>query len=196
VSRVMHVSLFVVVCCLAGYAPMALPQAGNSEIEDLESCSRLSEDARRLACFDRLAADQPSRGAEPDPTPGAAAEPAQARPQSVEAVSASEAAAATAATANREPPPRETDTESAGNRSAAAEADDTGQFTAIVSRVDTQPRGEHVVFLENGQVWQEDFASRYFPVEPGDTVTIKERFFGGHRLVTASGKGISVKRIR
>jgi len=35
---------------------------------------------------------------------------------------------------------------------APAPAVDSGDYTAIVRKVDIQPRGEHVVYLENGQV--------------------------------------------
>ena len=33
-------------------------------------------------------------------------------------------------------------------------------------------------------------------LEPGDEVTIRKRRFGGYRLVTPSGKGYGVKRVR
>ena len=70
------------------------------------------------------------------------------------------------------------------------------EITAVVTGITNRVRGEHVIELENGQTWQENFASRYMPLEPGDEVTIRKRRFGGYRLVTPSGKGYRVKRVR
>ena len=73
-------------------------------------------------------------------------------------------------------------------RSSTIESRIVGEFTGW--------NGDTVFELENGQVWQENFASRYMPLEPGDEVTIRKRRFGGYRLVTPSGKGYRVKRVR
>ena len=70
------------------------------------------------------------------------------------------------------------------------------ELRGTVQKVSQRVRGQHVVHLENGQIWQENFASRYFPVDPGDTVIIKKRRFGGYRLVTESGKGFRVERVQ
>ena len=69
------------------------------------------------------------------------------------------------------------------------------QLSALVTKVARQPHGEHVVYLDNGQVWAEQSKSSYFPVDIGDTITIKKRRFKGFRLVTESGKGYNVKRL-
>ncbi|MEM7500501.1 MAG: hypothetical protein AAF417_00600 [Pseudomonadota bacterium] len=70
------------------------------------------------------------------------------------------------------------------------------ELRGTVDKVSKRARGQHVVHLENGQIWQENFASRYFPVDPGDRVTIKKRRFGGYRLTTESGKGFRVERVQ
>ena len=70
------------------------------------------------------------------------------------------------------------------------------QITAIVTEVTRRPHGEHVVVLDNGQIWKEEFSSTYFPVEVGDSVTIKKRMLSGYSLVTPSGKGYSIERVR
>lgn len=103
-------------------------------------------------------------------------------------------------------------TESAGSSTARAESidqerrddgssvaeppGDTDELLARVERIAQQPRGEHIVFLDNDQVWVEEFKNSYFPVEIGDSVTIRKRRFGGFRLVTDSGKTYRVKRLR
>ena len=52
------------------------------------------------------------------------------------------------------------------------------------------------MYLDNGQVWSEQTKSSYFPVNAGETVTIKKRKYGGYRLVTESGKAYDVERLR
>ena len=73
---------------------------------------------------------------------------------------------------------------------------DLEQISLTVTRVGRRPRGEHIVYLENGQVWSEESKSSYFPVNVGETVTIKKRRYGGYRLVTESGKAYDVERLR
>jgi hypothetical protein len=41
----------------------------------------------------------------------------------------------------------------------------------------------------------EQIATRCFPVEPGDTTTVRKRRFGGYRLITESGKAHNVKKL-
>ncbi len=73
---------------------------------------------------------------------------------------------------------------------------DLEQITLTVIRVGRRPHGEHIVYLDNGQVWSEQTKSSYFPVNAGETVTIKKRKYGGYRLVTESGKAYDVERLR
>ncbi len=70
------------------------------------------------------------------------------------------------------------------------------QISLTVTRVGRRPHGEHIVYLDNGQVWSEQTKSSYFPVKAGETVTIKKRKYGGYRLVTESGKAYDVERLR
>jgi len=80
--------------------------------------------------------------------------------------------------------------------SNSPQQEDAGELSAIVTKVAQQPRGEHVIYLDNGQVWAEQTAGSYFPVKTGDTVSVKKRRFGGFRLLTESGKGFNVERLR
>ena len=74
--------------------------------------------------------------------------------------------------------------------------DDPDEISATVTKVGVQAHGEHVVYLDNGHVWQENFKNRHFPVEPGSVVTIKKRRFGGYNLYNDTGSVFRVKRIR
>ena len=55
-------------------------------------------------------------------------------------------------------------------------------MSATVTAIDKRPRGELVVTLDNGQVWAQKNAERYFPLEVGDPVAI---LAGVARLVPA-----------
>jgi len=57
-------------------------------------------------------------------------------------------------------------------------------------------RGEHVVTLDNGQVWTEKEAESYFRVKVGDTVTIKRISMGGFRMVGRGNRASAVRRLK
>jgi len=81
-------------------------------------------------------------------------------------------------------------------RNVSPESKEPDELSAIVTEIARQPHGEHLVYLDNGQVWAEQTKSSYFPVDIGDTITIKKRRFKGYRLVTRSGMAYNVKRLR
>jgi hypothetical protein len=144
---------------------------------EFRECAAIDESADRLACYDRLM----GRGTEPGIDNSAASVPATTVPSDSTSIAAS-----STVTLESGPVSNSTDT-------LEQPPDD---FTAIVTGVSERTLGQHVVLLDNGQVWQEEFASNYFAVEVGDTVTIKKRFFGGYRLIAESGKGYNVEMVR
>lgn len=160
--------------------------------ESFANCRDIADDAERLECYDR------ATGRERERRPAAQAdapmtEPAAATPSVDAAVPAalpSSRAGSSPATAQPGPD---------ASRLSDDSSESEGEPKSITSRVldvSTRARGEHVVVLENGQVWRQEFASRYFPVEPGDEITVRKQFFGGYRLTTESGKGYRVERVR
>lgn len=154
--------------CLAGQAS-AGPQT------DELGCAAIDDDAARLACYDKQAVRaEPKAASEPevrtiaqDPAPEPVA-------KTVAATDTDEVAAP----------------ESEQKKSKKKE-----EFVAIVASVERLPHGEHRVVLEDGQVWVEQQASRYFPVEQGDEVTLRERRFGGYLLIAPTGKSFSVREL-
>ncbi len=147
---------------------------------ELLSCASLDDDAERLSCFDREMTRQLLASREQPaitttnvviPEGSAAAVPAEDSPTVV---------AVTAAEEQFDNP----------------QLSDLDPISPTVTRVDRRPHGEHVVYLDNGQVWSEQTKSSYFPVKTGETVTIKKRKYGGYRLVTESGKAYDVERLR
>jgi hypothetical protein len=196
-----------------------MANAQDKAANDILKCQNEADEGRRLACYDEVASRQRSSVAS-TATATATTEPAdsavETAPVVIEAVPAIAATTAprpdraqaaapaiapvVASSAPVEATPAtpaptltpDIETEPA----ASVPAVDTSEFSAIVNKVAEMAHGEHVVYLENGEVWVEEVANSYFPVDAGDTVIIKKRMFGGYRLVTESGKGYRVKKLR
>lgn len=188
-------------CC--GLLGIGLTVAAGAQTTDAaEQCAAIADATARLACYDAEFSptlDEPVDEEPIDaPMHDAAASEAQPTADDVIAPSTHSAAAsvpATAAPAADAEPARTVETAPMGQRGSDSPSAGVSEQTAIVSRVTKRVRGQHVVYLENGQVWQENFASSYFPVESGDEIMIKKRRFGGYRLVSPSGKGFRVERV-
>ena len=70
------------------------------------------------------------------------------------------------------------------------------EYTAVVTAMRTRPHGQVAVTLDNGEVWSEQYASRGFLVEVGDTVTMKKaRFSSAYRLVAPGGRAYTMIRL-
>jgi hypothetical protein len=69
------------------------------------------------------------------------------------------------------------------------------EISATVTDVRKRPYGEHVVTLDNGQVWTEKDAEYGFRVKVGDTIVIKKGTFGGYRMVRGN-RSSAVIRIK
>jgi len=152
-----------------------LPAIAEEVSESLLACAAENDEQRRLECYDREAA-----GKLP-----AANQPKAAAATQTDDLAMGEPARQTAVP-EPEPEPQKVS-------SAAKEPD---VLYAAVTKIARQPRGEHVVYLDNGQVWVEQIKSSYFPVDVGDTISLKKRKVSGYRLLTTSGKGYNVKRLR
>ena len=70
------------------------------------------------------------------------------------------------------------------------------EISAVAIEVTKRTRGEHVVTLDNGQVWTEKDAESYFRVMVGDTVIIKKISMGGYRMVGRGNRASAVRRIK
>ena len=193
----MGIGLVVIYCLISATILQA------EEVEELRGCAAIDEDANRLACYDRTMTRLPlsdnastQRSAADAAVPSSeqiapVAEPATKSTATVELHMAGEPEETFSRSENT---PEPQDIATPGDEPEPSSERD--QFTAIVTEITRRPHGEHVVVLDNGQVWTEEFGSSYFPVEVGDPVTIKNRWLGGYRLVTASGRGYSIARVR
>lgn len=70
------------------------------------------------------------------------------------------------------------------------------EVTARVTEVSTRPRGELVITLDNGQIWQQTQAGTNVRVRADDVVTIRAGALSSYILIAASGKTTKVTRIR
>jgi hypothetical protein len=81
------------------------------------------------------------------------------------------------------------------DRAAEPQAPAPKRMSATVTAIDKRPRGELVVTLDNGQVWAQKNADRYFPLEVGDPVAILAGSLGSFRLISGS-RATAVTRVQ
>lgn len=152
---------------------------------ELQQCVAEADDARRLACFDagmaRLASARPA----PAPAAGAAAvapAPASApAPAPVAASTPEQVFGARGELAREVRPPEE--------RSLR-------QLDAHVAALARRTRGELVVTLDNGQVWQLLSPLDDPRLAVGEAVTIKPGSMGSYFLSGPAGRAAKAKRIK
>jgi hypothetical protein len=156
---------------------------GAGQGSDLERCAELVSDAERLACFDALIERQP----EPASVP-AAVEPL-GDPVVVPEVEAVDPPAESPPAAQSEANVRETQPSRQQEASPNGKRDRPKEYTATVVAIRERPHGQMVVTLDNGETWSEQYASRAFLVDVGDTVTLKSRIFSSaYRLISPGGR--------
>lgn len=201
--RLSPLKLGLLAAILATVAVLLIPASYAQGNPELAACAAIGDEEERLACYDSLA--RPSDAAPPAPARDAESEPAQVPANGNSRIPESAAGPAQpeqrpdgddATRSSRPERPAEAPRVSSPGTTPRKPASPAEDFSATVVEVFQQPRGEHAVILDNGQVWQENFASRYFPVEPGDEIRIRKRFFSGYRLITPSGKGFNVGQLR
>jgi hypothetical protein len=149
--------------------------------EQVRTCSAETDAARRLSCYDRAAA-------------------------ALDKAAPAARTAASTATAGKAPPstpastPANSDAAefgvSEGPLAAKKQATALKEITAVVTSVAFQPRGELIMTLDNGQVWQQNQAVAYFPLKVGDTVKISAASIGSYQLLTPAKRTTKVTRVR
>jgi hypothetical protein len=145
---------------------------------DIARCTAIDSDAERLACYDKLfvrSADQP-----------------QEQTKAPATVAAAEAAAASASAGLD-------DFGLDGRKPAEQVTTPKGsdEMQARIARLDTQPRGEYVLTLDNGQVWQQQEYDWHLAFKVGDEVIIKRGVLKSYRLQQkGNNRTTPVTRIR
>lgn len=175
-----------------------------SPADAFSKCARIASDARRLSCYDRLAADlielgPAAVGLQPPPAPPPAATPS---PE-----------AAPAAVATEAPAPQPEQTSEATPQPAPARTSAADEFG--IERTDERPgadvdkitsrykgdftgwSGDTVFELENGQVWKQIQSGRMSWRATNPMITIERGFMGSYRLsVEGVNRTVRVKRLK
>jgi hypothetical protein len=135
----------------------------------IQACAAQAVDVRRLACYDSAIGRVP---------PGQPAQEAPIRPGTS---------------------PVERDfgmSPQVARQQGQAPPDKLGKLVAHVVSVTRQLRGEAVVTLDNGQVWQEAEGGSVLDVKPGDAVTIYAGVLGSFLMSSPQTSSRRVKRLR
>jgi hypothetical protein len=163
-------------------AVAAWPASAAEDVsEALRACRTEADDARRLACYDRV-----SGHAQPQPSTAAAAPKSSAPPPAAAPKSAPASAApspvAPAAAATVATPAAATAEEKFGRERAMAaeeekrksdESRELGELSALVTGIDTRIDGLMTITLDNGQVWRQNTPDSKFRLKTGDHVRIQ-----------------------
>jgi hypothetical protein len=168
----------------------------------LAACRAEQDDTKRLACYDRHA-DQVTPATTAASPETASATPPEAAPAAAAAAgtaAAGTAAAGTAATSSAADKfgysggmsPEEVDQQRKSEKAQGLE-----EISATVRELSTQPRGEWIVTLDNGQVWAQKAADGRFRLKIGDQVKIRSGALGAYYLSLASSdRKTRVSRVR
>jgi hypothetical protein len=166
-------------------ASIALLTAPNSQAQTLDfgSCTRVDDSTARLACYDR-AAGRPSMTTAP---PAATAGPVRTAPVAPPAPAAPPAAVDPVAKFGA------ADTVVA-KRQASVEKDEVKQVEAKVAAVRKRATGQHILTLDNGQVWEQTETRSEPQYAVGDVVVIRRGLLGSFILTLAKGSPSSRAR--
>jgi len=171
-------------CLVAGVCALSARASSGS---DGASCVAVSDDAARLACYDRAygrnaagkTAATASRAA-----PAPAAMPAHVTPGPATPKDPVAEFGLTEAAKQAKDPAK-----------AAEAAKAPTSVTAKVISVRFKKYGEFVVTLDNAQVWEQNEPMPSAIVRVGDTVTVKKAVLGSYTLVTAARVATKVHRV-
>jgi uncharacterized cupin superfamily protein len=152
-----------------------------------QSCTGITSDAERLACYDKafgrgVSTPSPSTG-----TPTAATAAAAAAGSAVAVVDPAEKA-------RREFGLNEQGKRSLEENKTAATVPES--ITAAIKSTSRKPTGEQIFVLDNGQVWVESESNTPARVQPGDVVTVRKGALGSYLLVTPKRVATHVRRVK
>jgi hypothetical protein len=145
---------------------------------DIARCTAIESGSERLKCYDKLFVQSASQ------------------PQEQSKAAATIASAAPAAGSTTV----DLDDFGLDGRKPTGQADEPkgpDEMQARIAKLVTQPRGEYVLTLDNGQVWQQREYDWHLAFRVGDEVIIKRGVMKSYRLQQkGSNRTTSVSRIR
>lgn len=163
----------IVVVAASMIATAAVAQDGGDDA--LSACAKESDDARRLACYDRVTRSQAAPAPKPEP-----------KPTEQPAATATDEFGVTGSAVARQ---------RSGEQKQQDQSAEVRSVSAGVTEVSWRPRGEFVVTLDNGQVWAQKDSGQRFPIKPGDRVTINAGLLGSYRLINGP-RSTQVTRVK
>ena len=198
--RIFRVAAACGVVGLGCGAPPAYAHDLQAVVTGMRACAAEQDDARRLSCYDkqfRQGALTPAR-ADPPAMPGAAP---GATPNAMPG--AAPAAASVGSSAAASAPPSLTPEQRFGlnaqlerkEHGTATQPSQLDKLTNRIAAVSYKLRGEAVVTLDNGQVWEQAEMDSRVQLKAGDPVSIRRGSLGSFRLSTPTA-GFRVKRVR
>jgi hypothetical protein len=158
----------------------------------VRACRAETDDARRLACYDRV-----TEGAHA-PAPTSAAAPKSAAPATAAPVAASAAAAAPvpAAATAEDNFGRERQAAAEEQKRQQDEARALGELEAYVTGIETRMDGLMTMTLDNGQVWRQNSPDSKFHLKEGDRIKIQPGSMKSFILSGPSKKSTRVTRVK
>jgi hypothetical protein len=179
--------LAVAAACAPGLAPGAEDFAAA-----VRACRAESDDARRLACYDRVAGrDSAAQAQAPTAVPAAAATAASTASLPTPAGPAPAAAAKPADDFGRE---RQIAYEEDKKREEATRA--VGELRASIVAIETRMDGLMTFTLDNGQVWRQNRPDSRFSIKQGDAVLIQPGSLNSFILSGPNKKSTRVTRVK
>jgi mannose-6-phosphate isomerase class I len=164
---------FVLAGCLASTAALPQPASAQDPLGSLMECRSESDDARRLACYDR----EVDRRA---PVPATEAASAPAAPT----LTPEERFGRTGAM-NREEADRR-----------YQESRELAELNATATEIWTRADGLMVVTLDNGQIWKQVRPDSMFRLKVGEKVRIQPAAMGSFILSGSSKRSTRVSRLK
>jgi len=157
----------------------------------VRACRAETDDARRLACYDRVT--DGARAA----APTAAATPKSAAPVAAAAAPSAPAAAPVAAAASAEDNfGRERQVAAEEQKRQQDAARSLGELEASVTGIETRMDGLMTFTLDNGQVWRQNSPDSKFHLKEGDRVRIQPGSLKSFILSGPSKKSTRVTRVK
>ena len=185
------------------FAVAAVPSFASEDFgESLRACRSQADDARRLACYDRVAGRAESAAAAQAAAPGASQPAAAPKPAPV---AAAPSAAAPAAAATAAAPAASTAEDKFGRERAMAaeeerrkteESRELGELSALVTEIDVRMDGLMTITLDNGQVWRQNTPDSKFRLKTGDRVRIQPGSLKSFILSGPSNRSTRVSRVK
>jgi hypothetical protein len=198
--------------------------ANDDALAAIAKCASLNDNTARLVCYDKIAGRSTTVEIAPQPQATPPAQTTAAVPQQPQASPPAQTAAAAPPAAKKDEeswfgiadwfgsdkasPALQTTPQQFGSESlppppaapGAPPLEPLDHIAATVSDFAYNPFGRFVVFLDNGQIWQQiqgDTDQAHFSKSKKDQVTISRGLLGSYNLVIGDHSGLyKVKRIK